>query len=111
MINNNKLGMNLATWVTVHLLFSLSDSRIFQSTFQFSLIGRNNGWMYLDKMTFAPDQAEVIFDTYTKGTPLGRPSEMFLVAVPEDRWELEQEEKCKAPVRMPLSVHSVELSG
>ena len=103
--------MNLVSWVSVCAVLSLMQCRIFESSFKFSLLGRNGGWMYLDKMTFAPGQGQVIFDTSTRGSARGRASQMFLVAVPEERWALEQEEKCRAPVRMPLSVHAVQLSG
>lgn len=32
----------------------LSSSRLFQTTMKFSNFGRNKGWIYLDKMSFAP---------------------------------------------------------
>jgi hypothetical protein len=32
-------------------------------------------------------------------------------AVPEERWEREQEDMCKSPVRMPLAVHNIAFDG
>jgi len=48
-------------WI-IFILFAmstLSSGRIFETQFKFSLLGRNKGWVYLDKMTFAPGAATV----------------------------------------------------
>lgn len=49
------------TWGIIILvtLVVLSQGRIFETQFKFTLLGRNNGWVYLDKMTFAPGAATV----------------------------------------------------
>jgi hypothetical protein len=39
------------------LLIMIASPRIFETEFKFSLLGRNKGWIYLDKMTFAPGKA------------------------------------------------------
>ena len=36
------------------ILVYLSSSRLFQTTMKFSTFGKNKGWIYLDKMSFAP---------------------------------------------------------
>ena len=46
-------------FLIVSLLLILTKSRYFETSFKFSLFGRNKGWMYVDKMTFAPGTAKV----------------------------------------------------
>jgi hypothetical protein len=76
------------TWITLILLAlsTLSSGRIFETQFKFSLLGRNKGWVYLDKMTFAPGAATVEIETFTTGLPYGRGSEIFLQAVKSEKW-------------------------
>ena len=50
------------------------SSRYFETTLKFSLFGRNKGWVYVDKMTFAPGTATIEFETRTSGLPYGRNS-------------------------------------
>jgi hypothetical protein len=49
------------TWAIIFLIamVSLSSARILETQFKFTLFGRNKGWIYLDKMTFAPGAATV----------------------------------------------------
>lgn len=77
------------TWLVIILLAlaSLSTGRIFETQFKFSLFGRNKGWVYLDKMTFAPGAATVEIETFTTGLPYGRNSDIFMQAVKENKWE------------------------
>ena len=67
-------------------LFLLAAGRHFETSVKFTLLGRNKGWVYLDKMTFAPGTARIAFETATEGLPYGRNSELFLQAVPESKW-------------------------
>lgn len=64
--------------VKLFLIFSsilaLTVSRYFETSFKFSLLGRNKGWVFVDKMTFAPGNARVEFETRTTGLPYGRNS-------------------------------------
>jgi hypothetical protein len=39
------------------LLITIVHPRILETEFKFSLLGRNKGWIYIDKMTFAPGKA------------------------------------------------------
>jgi hypothetical protein len=64
----------------------LTFTRYFETSFKFTLFGRNKGWVYIDKMTFAPGNARVEFETKTSGLPYGRNSEIFLTAITEQRW-------------------------
>lgn len=38
-----------------------AHARHFETSFKFSLFGRNDGWMFIDKMTFAPGKAQITF--------------------------------------------------
>lgn len=55
-------------------LLAMVSSRYFETSFKFSLFGRNKGWIYVDKMTFAPGIATIEFETRTSGLPYGRNS-------------------------------------
>ncbi len=44
-------------FVTLLLLFGSIRSRIFQSTYKASALGKNKSWIYLDKMSFQPGTA------------------------------------------------------
>lgn len=37
----------------------IAAARYFETSFKFTQFGRNKGWIYLDKMTFAPGNARV----------------------------------------------------
>ena len=52
----------------------LTYARYFEISFKFTLLARNRGWIYLDKMTFAPGNARVELETRTTGIPYGRNS-------------------------------------
>lgn len=41
------------------ILLQLAYSRYFETSLKFTLFGRNKGWVYIDKMTFAPGTATV----------------------------------------------------
>jgi hypothetical protein len=69
------------------LLIQFVSSRYFVTTLKFNLFGINKGWVYIDKMTFAPGTATVELKTYTTGAPYGRDSELFLQAISEDKWQ------------------------
>lgn len=69
--------------LSIIILVTFVCSRHFETSFKFSLLGRNKGWVYVDKMTFAPGIASVELDTFTTGKPYGRDSELFLQAVSE----------------------------
>ena len=62
-------------------------------------------------MTFAPGIATIEVETSTTGLPYGHNSEMFLQAIPEQRWHDETKLLCQAHIRMPLAVHQVLLDG
>lgn len=40
-------------------LLVLALSRYFETSLKFSLFGKNKGWIYVDKMTFAPGTVKV----------------------------------------------------
>lgn len=71
------------------VLISLSHSRIFETSFKFTLLGRNKGWIFIDKMTIAPGMATAITELSVTGLPYGRNSDVYLQAVPESRWDAE----------------------
>lgn len=58
-----------------------AQARYFETALKFTLFARNKGWVYLDKMTFAPGTASVEFDTHITGLPFGKNAEIFLVAI------------------------------
>lgn len=49
----------LKLFLILTIIINLTQSRYFETSFKFSLLGRNRGWMYIDKMTFAPGTARV----------------------------------------------------
>lgn len=49
---------------------------------KFSNFGKNNGWIYLDKMTFAPGTVEYKIRTEPKGIPFGAGGTVTLEAIP-----------------------------
>lgn len=69
------------------LLMALVAARYFETSLKFSLFGRNEGWVYVDKMTFAPGTARVELETSTSGIPYSGDNDLFLQAIPEDKWE------------------------
>ena len=54
---------------------------------------------------------KVTLTTHTTGTPKGKGDEIYLVGIHEKRWEVEQEKKCKAPVKTPITFHHVKTDG
>lgn len=50
------ITMKVAVWL---LLLALASARFFETSIKFSLFGHNEGWVYVDKMTFAPGTARV----------------------------------------------------
>ena len=75
-------------------LTAIAETRYFETALKFTLFARNKGWVYLDKMTFAPGTASVEFDTHITGLPFGRNGEIFLVAISEHKWEEEMNRRC-----------------
>jgi len=55
--------------ITALLWHSLN--RVFETSMKFSNIGKHDGWVYLDKMTFAPGIVEYKIRTEPKGIPYG----------------------------------------
>lgn len=49
---------------------------------KFSYIGSNNGWVYLDKMSFAPGKVEYRMKTTVKGIPYGQGGRIVIQAIP-----------------------------
>jgi hypothetical protein len=49
----------------VCLLVAGADSRYFETSVKFTLLGRNKGWVYVDKMTFAPGTGMAELETAT----------------------------------------------
>jgi hypothetical protein len=51
------------TMAKLFLIFAyiivIAAARYFETSFKFTQFGRNKGWIYLDKMTFAPGNARV----------------------------------------------------
>jgi len=47
-----------------------------------SNLGSNDGWIYLDKMTFAPGEVEYRMKTTTSGIPYGSAGKVIVQAVP-----------------------------
>jgi hypothetical protein len=74
------------TWVVLLLILVASQARHFETTIKFTLFGRNKGWIFIDKMTFAPGAARVIFETSVTGLPYGKNTDIFLQAVPQEKW-------------------------
>lgn len=99
------------TWVVLLLILVASQARHFETTIKFTLFGRNKGWIFIDKMTFAPGAARVIFETSVTGVPYGKNTDVFLQAIPQEKWEKESIDRCNNPVRMPLAIHEVKLDG
>lgn len=58
--------------ILILAFLALAAARIFETEFKFTLFGINKGWIYLDKMTFAPGSATIVLETYTTGLPYGR---------------------------------------
>lgn len=77
----------LQTLLLLTTLLIASESRYFETALKFTLFARNKGWVYLDKMTFAPGMASIEFDTHITGLPFGQNAELFLVAIPENKWD------------------------
>lgn len=61
-------------WLLLGMLMVLGSARYFQTSFKFSLLGKNKGWVYIDKMTFAPGSARIYVETTTEGLPYGSSS-------------------------------------
>ena len=61
----------LITVICLMLHFWESTARIFQTSMKMSNIGINRGWIYLDKMTFAPGTVTVDVMTIASGIPYG----------------------------------------
>lgn len=55
----------------ITILICLSVSRVFETSMKFSNLGKNDGWIYLDKMSFAPGTVEYKIKTEPKGIPYG----------------------------------------
>jgi len=49
----------------------LCSSRLFQTSMKFSNLGINRGWLYLDKMSFAPGTVSFTAMTIVSGIPYG----------------------------------------
>jgi hypothetical protein len=50
-----KINPSLIIIILAILQFiEIGECRIFETSMKFSNFGRNKGWIYLDKMTFAP---------------------------------------------------------
>lgn len=45
--------------ILIIALLSIVSSRYYETTIKFTLFGQNKGWVYIDKMTFAPGTAKV----------------------------------------------------
>lgn len=93
------------------VLISLTQSRIFETSFKFDLLGKNKGWIFIDKMTIAPGSATAITELSVTGIPNGRGGDVFLQAIPESRWSEEVEKMCKNRIKMPLAIHELKLDG
>lgn len=61
-------------------------SRIFQTSMKLSNLGINKGWVYLDKMTFAPGIVSVQVMTILSGIPYGESGIVTIEAIPEEKW-------------------------
>ncbi len=62
------------------------QTRIFQTSMKMSNIGINKGWIYLDKMAFAPGTVTVNGRTITSGIPYGGDGTVTIEAIPEHLW-------------------------
>jgi hypothetical protein len=76
----------IITILSLALFFCHSSARIFQTSMKMSNIGINNGWIYLDKMTFAPGTVSVNVMTITSGIPYGRDGIVTIEAIPHNLW-------------------------
>ncbi len=55
----------------ITILICLCANRVFETSMKFSNFGKNDGWIYLDKMSFAPGTVEYKIKTEPKGIPYG----------------------------------------
>jgi hypothetical protein len=57
-------------------------ARLFETELKFSYFGANQGWLYLDKMTFAPGKVAYRFTSIVNGIPFGQQGWVHIQAVP-----------------------------
>ncbi len=76
----------LITIVCFVFHFWESAARIFQTSMKMSNMGINRGWIYLDKMTFAPGTVTVNAMTIASGIPYGGDGMVTIEAIPEHLW-------------------------
>lgn len=55
----------------IAILVSVCACRVFETSMKFTNFGRHEGWIYLDKMSFAPGTVEYKIKTEPKGIPYG----------------------------------------
>ena len=55
----------------VFLFYWQCCSRMFETSMKFSHIAKNNGWIYLNKMSFAPGTVWYQINMGTQGIPYG----------------------------------------
>ena len=74
-------------------LLGLCGCRIYDQTFTFSAFRKENGWIYLNKMVFAPGNSTISFQTTAKGS-LTAPIELEFAVISDEVWDAEKNYKC-----------------
>lgn len=72
--------------IIITALLWVSMNRTFETQMKFSNFGKSDGWIFLDKMSFAPGTVEYRIRTSPKGIPYGAGGPVILQAIPEDKW-------------------------
>jgi hypothetical protein len=59
-------------WGILLIILTAVQTRIYENSYPFTTLGNARGWIFIDKMTFAPGTARIVFQTTVTGTPKGR---------------------------------------
>jgi hypothetical protein len=66
-----KKHSTVALFVFVSFMICLSKQRHFETSMKFTSFARDKGWIFLDKMSFAPGVVKFTIETKVTGIPYG----------------------------------------
>lgn len=102
------------TWKAVLLLVALlvvAESGWVRWSVKFSELKEHNGWAFLGKVPFKEGVAKFDVEVFVRGKGKSRSHDVYIQGIAEEKWEEEQEKKCKNPVRMPVMINQARMTG